>query len=279
MDNHTDFVVSIITVTFNAASFIEQTIQSVIHQTYKNVEYIIVDGGSNDGTVDIIRQYEDHISKWVSEPDKGLYDAMNKGIRMATGQLIGIVNASDFFNPDTVSIMVDAARKNPDVGIFHGDINMLNEDGSFFKRKSPDPDLSQHYKGMKVYHPTMFVRKDVYQTLGVYDIQYRISADFDFILRCALANVKFHYIPEVISNFRVGGVSSVRQNAAMEECAHSLSNNGYSAEIVASLLGQWRRKARKDALNKRCYDVLRKLLPARIVDFMAANIGKRDNQG
>lgn len=268
-------LVSIITVTYNAALFIEETIKSVLSQTYTNIEYIIIDGGSMDGTVEIIRQYNGKIAKWVSEPDKGLYDAMNKGISMATGGLIGIVNASDYLAPNAVKLMAEAANVYPEAGVFHGDINMLNEDGTFFKRKRPNPDLSQHYKGMQIHHPTVFVRKQVYDEVGTFDLQFKISADFDLILRCVNAGVKFHYIPEVISNFRLGGVSTQRQKLAHEDCANSLLKNGYSVEEVAAIKNQWRKKARKDNILRHCYDMLRSIIPSKIVNYLATKIGNK----
>lgn len=268
-----DIVVSIVTVTYNASDFLEETIKSIISQTYPSIEYIIIDGGSTDNTLDIIHSYEKYISKWISEPDQGIYDAMNKGISMASGSLIGIVNASDYLSVDAVRFVVDAFVKHHDVGIVHGDINMLNEDGTFFKRKHPNPDLSQHYKGMQIHHPTVFVRKQVYDEVGTFDLQFKISADFDLILRCVNAGVKFHYIPEVISNFRLGGVSTQRQKLAHEDCANSLLKNGYSIEEVAAIKNQWRNKASKDSFYRLCYDMLRKFFPSNLMNLLAAKIG------
>ena len=117
-------LVSIITVTYNAEKYLEQTIKSVISQSYKNIEYIIIDGMSSDGTVDIIKRYQKYIAHFSSEPDKGIYDAMNKGIKKANGELIGIINSSDFYEPDAVETVVSAYLQNKGAGIFHGNINM-----------------------------------------------------------------------------------------------------------------------------------------------------------
>lgn len=112
-ENNKAPLISIITVVYNGEKYLEQTIQSVINQTYKNIEYIVIDGGSTDGTLDIIKKYEEHISYWVSESDKGLYDAMNKGIGVAKGELIGMINSDDWYELEAVEIMAEAYKNNP----------------------------------------------------------------------------------------------------------------------------------------------------------------------
>ena len=183
-------LISIITVTRNAEKYLEKTIQSVLAQTYQNIEYLIIGGNSTDGTIEIITNYELRITntlkyfRFVSENDNGLYDAMNKGIRMAKGDLIGMVNAGDFYEPNAVETVVSTYLQHKDTGILYGNINMLNEDGSFFKLKKSDTNLEKLYKGMSLYHPTFFVAKSVYEKHGLYDLQYKIASDFDFVIRC-----------------------------------------------------------------------------------------------
>lgn len=149
-------LVSIITVVFNGAKYIEQTINSVINQSYKNIEYIIIDGASTDGTIDIIKQYENKISYWKSEKDKGIYFAMNKGISLANGELIGILNADDFYLPDTIKKIIDA-DKLFHTDIYYGDIQYVSENGksiSFAK-----PDIFKMKEMPAIFHPTCFVKK------------------------------------------------------------------------------------------------------------------------
>lgn len=254
-------LVSIITVTFNAKDYLEQTIQSVLAQTYTPIEYIIIDGGSTDGTIDIIKRYSNHLSYWVSEPDKGIYDAMNKGISYTKGELVGIVNASDFYEPDTVERVVAASNQNPQAGIFHGNINMLNEDGSLFKVKLPNTDLQQLAKGFGLYHPTFFVRKSVYDTMGKYDTTFRLAADYDFALRCWKNDIVFCYINRILSNFRVGGATNKRRLLGLEESKKALLQNGIPPTEAERTYTLWVHDMHKDIRLRRIYDILRKILP------------------
>ncbi len=270
-------LVSIITVTYNAKKYIEQTILGVLDQTYPNIEYIIIDGCSTDGTVTLITTYESRIKNtlkrfiFVSEKDNGLYDAMNKGICMAQGELVGMVNASDFYEPDTVETVVAAYLKRQDAGIFHGNVNMLNEDGSFFKIKKPNTNLEELYKGMSLQHPTFFVAKPIYDKYGLYDLRYKIAADFDFAIRCHLAGVKFFYIDSILSNFRKGGVSSKREKVAQQECKNVLVQNGYPETVVNAVGKEWERLRRKNNVYAALYKILKYILPESIINKIAAH--------
>ena len=263
-------LVSIITVTYNAKDFLEETFRSVWSQTYPHIEYSVVDGASTDGTRELIEANRDKIARWVSEPDKGLYDAMNKGIRMAKGELIGIVNASDYFEPDTVGTVVQAFMEHPEVGIFHGNVNMLNEDGSFFKLKKPrSNDLAG---GMCYYHPTCFVARSVYEQLGGYDLAFRYSADYDFLLRCQVADIPFLYIDKVLSNFRRGGVSTTSKQTGMRESRDILVKNGFPTDYADRMLRLWERKNRKDLLLQNAYNIMKKILPTSWLNQLASVI-------
>jgi glycosyltransferase involved in cell wall biosynthesis len=264
--------VSIITVTYNAKNSLEQTMQSVFSQTYQGIEYILIDGGSTDGTVNIIKKNESKISFWLSEKDKGIYDAMNKGIRLAKGALIGMINAGDYYEPDAVERMVEACIQHKDCGIFHGNINLLNEDGSFFKLKKPNPDLSQFYKGISLFHPTLFVRNAIYKKNGLYDSNFGISADFDFILRNYLAGTKFFYLEQVIANFKQGGYSAQNKSRANLECRDILYKNGYQKEIVEPLFKKWNSIYLKQRVLDFGYAVVRKLFSDKIANKIASYI-------
>lgn len=196
-------LVSIITVVLNGEQYIEQTFKSVFNQAYSNIEYIVIDGGSKDNTINIIKKYNNQIDYWQSEEDKGLYYAMNKGIELANGELIGILNADDYYNEDAVNLVVDAYLKTQ-VDIFYGDILLVTEKASVLMK----PDYNKMMSESSIFHPTCFVKKVVYNTIGNFDTQYKISADYDFLLRCIKQNYKFKYIPEVLSNFRPGGMSA-----------------------------------------------------------------------
>jgi glycosyltransferase involved in cell wall biosynthesis len=265
-------LVSIITVTYNALENLEQTMQSVFSQTYPHIEYLIVDGLSNDGTVQMIKKYESKLSLWVSENDNGIYDAMNKGISRAKGELIGMINAGDYYEPEAVKSVVEIYLKNKETGIFHGNINMLNKDGSFFKLKKPNTDLTELYKGISLFHSTFFVPASIYKEKGLYDIRFKVSADFDFALRCYLGGVKFYYIDKVIANFRLGGFSSSEGVGGMYESQDILLKNGFSSDVVNSVLQEWKKMQRKKKILTTGYNLLKKILPHSVLNKLSNRI-------
>ena len=211
-------LVSIITVVYNGKETLEQTIQSVIAQSYSPIEYILVDGGSTDGTLDLIKEYREHIQVWISEPDKGLYDAMNKGIRMAKGDLIGMINSDDWYESDAVELMVDAFLRNPDKHIFHADRFDIGEGLTKQVRKFNPSMFKLKYYGMTYNHPTMFVTPTEYKK-HTYNPDLRSLSDYQFVLEAVLENPeKFHYIPKPLVNYRLGGISALnpRNESAKE---------------------------------------------------------------
>lgn len=201
-------LISIITVVYNGEKTLEQTIQSVLNQTYKNIEYIIIDGISTDGTLEIIKKYDANISIWVSESDKGLYDAMNKGISKANGEIIGIINSDDWYEINTVELIVEAYRKNPEKKIFHGDLFEILENGTKRLRRFNPSKFKLLYYGMTYNHPTMFVHKDEYK-IHLYNDNLKGHSDYQFVLEAFLRDKsQFKYLPNPLSNFRLGGISA-----------------------------------------------------------------------
>lgn len=196
-------LVTVITVVLNGEKHLEQTIQSVLSQTYDYVEYIIIDGQSTDKTIDIIKKYEDKIDYWISGKDDGIYDAMNKGIQLAHGELIGILNADDYYNENAVKLIVQAYEKT-NADVFHGDMIVVNQNN--LNRMKPDE--TKMNEKPSIFHPTCFIKKSVYQTIGSFDTKYKISADYDFLLRCIQHKYVLNYIPEPLTYFRPGGMSA-----------------------------------------------------------------------
>ncbi|PZR08189.1 MAG: glycosyltransferase [Flavobacterium psychrophilum] len=194
-------LVSIVTIVFNGEKYIEHTIQSVVNQGYKNIEYIIVDGGSTDNTLSIVKKYEQHIASLISEKDKGISDAFNKGLRLAKGDIIGIINADDWYEPDAVEKVVKAIDG---FDIVYGDLRLLKDGKVDFVLKG-----DHHYlpKEMTINHPTVFVRKRCYDQFGLFDNDYRCAMDYDLLLRFMKNNCRFNYIPAVLSNMRWDGLS------------------------------------------------------------------------
>lgn len=223
-------LISIITVVYNGERYLEETIKSVMAQTYPYVEYIVIDGGSTDGTLGIIERYEDQISKWVSESDKGLYDAMNKGIRMASGEIIGMINSDDTYEPEAVQIVVDAFQRYPDKRIFHGDRNDISEDGTVKVKPFNSSKFKFIYYGMTYNHPSMFVHRDIYQN-QLYNTGLRVFSDYEFVLKNLEKHPDvFHYIPRSYVNYRLDGLSgnmSTRQ--LLQEGFKARKNGGLTA--------------------------------------------------
>ena len=200
---------SIITVSYNAVKTIEKTILSVLEQSYTNIEYIIIDGQSTDGTLDIIKKYEKYIDCVISEPDNGIYDAMNKGIQLATGDIIGFVNSDDWYELDTIEKVVTCFNST-DAELIHGIVWFVEEDGSRKKMngfRNGEVAYEQLYYRM-LPHLSVFAKKTIFEQCGKFDTNYQIAADYDWILRCFTSGVRFRYINSVIGSFRKGGVST-----------------------------------------------------------------------
>lgn len=208
----TDLKISIITVAYNAEAYIEETIQSVLGQSYNNIEYIIIDGQSTDNTISICKKYEDQIHTIVSEPDKGLYDAMNKGIQLASGDIIGMLNADDFYENDAVIAKVANAFKNEKVDALYGDLVYVapsNTSQIVRKWTSGEFQKQSFLKGWMPPHPTFFIRKKHYTQFGGYSLKLTSSADYELMLRMLYKEqLKPFYINEVLVRMRTGGVSN-----------------------------------------------------------------------
>jgi len=198
--------ISIITVVFNAVSTIERTIKSVIDQNYDNIEYIIIDGGSTDGTLEIIDKYKDYISYFHSKKDNGIYDAMNQGINIATGDYIALLNADDWLEKDAVETVVNALISQGNIDILHANINYVKENKKIlYKPKFGESRFFWH--GMSYYHPTFFVNKEVYKKLK-YDEKYKLLSDYKFTMQCLKNNFNFYHLDKPLVNFSADGASS-----------------------------------------------------------------------
>ncbi len=205
--------ISIITVCYNSAETIENTVQSVISQDYKNIEYIIVDGKSTDDTLSILKKYSGNISRTISEKDEGIYFAINKGIATASGDIIGILHADDFYVNEKIISKVVEAFENNNVDTVYGDLQYVDRtDVSKIKRhwKSGKYKEGLFLKGWMPPHPTFFVKKKCYDKFGVYNTTLKSAADYELMLRLLHKNkCSVAYIPEVFVKMRVGGKSNV----------------------------------------------------------------------
>ena len=203
--------VSIITVSLNSANTIEDCIKSVVNQSYKNIEYIIIDGGSTDGTLDIIKKYGNKISFWISEKDYGVFDAMNKGINLATGEIVGIINSDDIYFDDFVieNIVEFITKKNVDTcygNLIYVDRKNTNRIIRFWK--SGKYNKTKFKRGWMPPHPTFFVKNQIYKKYGSFNLKFPIVADYEIMLRFLYKyNISTFYIPKVLVKMRTGGQS------------------------------------------------------------------------
>jgi len=202
--------ISIITVCYNSASTIEKTIQSVASQRYQNIEYIIVDGNSKDNTIDIIKKHENNITKWISEPDKGLYDAMNKGLALATGDLIGILNSDDTFYSVNVVEEIAEFHENNNIDASVGNIIQHKEDGKVVRMYSSKFWSPEKLRiGFMPPHPSIFFERKLFSKFGNYDLGFKIGADYELITRFFLKNnISWKYSNITTTAMLVGGLSS-----------------------------------------------------------------------
>jgi glycosyltransferase involved in cell wall biosynthesis len=198
--------ISIITPSFNQCLFLERTILSVLSQDYLNIEYIIIDGGSTDGSVDIIRRYEHKLAYWVSEPDKGQVDAINKGFRFATGEWVGWQNSDDFFYPGAIRGMVDAANKYPQAELIMGDMMLVDVFGRPIRdiRYTKPTYNGLRAEGMLIANQSAFWKRDLHNLLGLLDDSYHCSFDYEWFLR-VVKNAECVHIPEIWGALRLHG--------------------------------------------------------------------------
>ena len=204
--------ISIITVVRNNAATINDAINSVMSQTYKNIEYIVIDGASTDGTVDVVQRYLNKIDKFITEKDHGLYDAMNKGITLATGDIVGILNSDDmYFDKNVIENIVNTFREKKTDSVF-GDLHYVDKNNTnkvMRHWKTSNFKLGSFAKGWHPPHPSFFVKKEVYDKYGLFDLQLSISADFDLMLRLLEKHqISSVYLPKILVKMRTGGQSN-----------------------------------------------------------------------
>lgn len=222
--------ISIITIAYNSEKTLEQTIKSVVDQNYPDLEYIIIDGGSKDRTLDIVNKYRDRISVVVSEPDKGISDAFNKGIGKASGDVIGIINSDDLLSEGALGFL--AKEFESDIDVYRG--NMLIWDDNENKYYSDEPTMNfPLYKSIKaVCHPSTFITKRAYSEWGVYRTDMKYKMDADILYRFYKNGARFKYINETLSIFRLGGATSDDWRKKIPELRQMIINNGGSSVLA-----------------------------------------------
>ena len=231
--------ISIITVVYNGEAYLESCIQSVLSQDHSDIEYIIVDGASTDSTPEIIARYRNRIATVISEPDKGIYDAMNKGVKAATGEVVGILNADDLYQNEKVISRVAREFEKKGVDSIFGDLIFVNPEDlnkvvRFYQPKNFKP---EHFrKGDMPPHPTFFVKRELYDRFGYFDTSFKITADFELMVRFLLkGGASYSYIPEILVKMRTGGISTSGIKSTLtvnREMKRSLDMNGISTSML-----------------------------------------------
>ena len=223
---------TVITVCFNSEKTIKCTFESILNQTYKNIEYIVIDGNSSDSTLQIIKSYQQKFTekgisyRWISEPDRGIYDAMNKGINLSEGNLIGILNSDDWYETNALENIKNLYNKS-NADFIHGNLNLYSPEKEFIKTLKPKKNYIVKRK-MPFFHPTSFVSKKIYNKLDGYSLNYKICSDYDLIIKIINNNFKISYLDKVITNFTIGGVSTTSIKEALQESHFVRINNGYN---------------------------------------------------
>lgn len=239
-------MISIITATYNSAETINDTIKSVLCQTNKDFEYIIIDGGSTDETIDIVKSYESEFSgrlKWVSEKDKGIYDAMNKGIKMASGDIIGILNSDDYYTSDDILQTIADAFKCQDVDAIYGDIHFIKDGGSdkcvrYYSSRMFSPFWLRF--GFMPAHPSFYCKREVFEKSGLYRLDYKIGSDYEMMVRLFRKyKISSRYVPKDFVTMRTGGASNSNLNSRLtliKEDVRACRDNGiYTNELFVCL--------------------------------------------
>lgn len=236
--------ISLITVTYNSVQTLRDTIQSVLIQSYADVEYIIVDGLSKDKTLEIIKEYEALFNgrmKWISERDCGLYDAMNKGFQMATGDVIGIINSDDLISsPNAIEKVINCFEANNTIDAVYADLYYVAQnDISKIVRHWKSGSQRPFSKGWHPAHPTFYVKKEIYQRYGLFDLDFKFAADFELMLRLIdKEHIKICYLPEPLVRMRLGGVTSKNMSNIIKgniECINAFRKNRIKVSMLYPL--------------------------------------------
>lgn len=248
---------SIITPTYNSHKTLTNTVDSVLSQDGVELEYLIVDGASTDKTLDIVNKYaaNDTRISWVSEPDAGIADAFNKGLAMATGDWVGIINSDDIYAPSALELVAEAISQYPDSDVVHGDLLRIDAEGKAMFVFTPD-DLKTLWHKMPISHPTTFVSRKAYDKVGGFNPRWRIGMDHDLFLRLSLAGAKFRYVDKILAHMRSGGVSDTDIWAGLFERRLITMSHGYpryKAEfwfLYNGLVGTIKKMMRRYGLHK-----------------------------
>lgn len=242
--------VSIITACYNSGNTLKQTIESVLNQTYTNIELVLIDGGSRDNTIELIKSYETKFTKknlnyrWITEPDKGIYDALNKGITLATGEFIGVLGSDDWLELDALSNVIDTYNCDKSVELIFGAVKFYrNEEPAYTEQIYP---IELYRRTM--HHQGIVYRKSLHEKFGYYSLNNKVSSDYEFLLKCKLGNAIFNPTNNIIANFRLGGTNNkfyyigIREEARIQYTHKVINKKQLLMMFVKSLILKYFKK-------------------------------------
>jgi glycosyltransferase involved in cell wall biosynthesis len=257
-----------VTVVRNGGPTLERALASVLGQSYAPIEYIIVDGASTDGTIEVIRRFEHRLALWISEPDQGISEAFNKGIAASSGELIGLLNADDWMEPEQVAHAVAALEASGADFVF-GDLAVHDASGEVSHRIRGDADYARRLAtGMPaVSHPTVLARRSAYERIGLFDLRCRVAMDYDWLLRAERAGCRGVYAPEVVAHMSLGGVSDERYLRALAEVRDISRRHGVPAAAAFARFGY-------RVVKGRLQRALKRLAPRPLYDFLRRRVNR-----
>lgn len=223
--------VSVVTICRNSEATLEQALSSVFRQTYPEIEHIVIDGNSSDGTGTVIRRYSDRLAYWVSEPDRGIADAYNKGLAQVHGDVVGILNSDDYYVGGRIGEVMAQFEAEEQLGFVFADLDYVDEQGRLLFTQLGDPDYmsSISYTMPSIPHPTVFARTTVYQQIGGFDETYKVAMDYEWLLRAVKAGFRGRYLPGSMTAMRIGGNSERRCYEGYRETMRAAVVQGYPA--------------------------------------------------
>jgi glycosyltransferase involved in cell wall biosynthesis len=233
-----DLKISLITVSYNAEKTISRCIESVIRQNFKNIEYIVIDGGSSDKTTQIINRYKTHISLFLSEPDEGIYDAMNKGIKMASGHIVGMLNADDYFaDDDILNTIAWTFNNQKNTDILYGDLDYVNSQSKIIRKwRSGEFSHKMFNWGWMPPHPTFYCKRGLFQKYGFYSLEYGTAADYELMIRFMYYNkINTFYLKKIMIKMNTGGASNKNIISRVKGLLFdykAMSNNAISLPLI-----------------------------------------------
>jgi glycosyltransferase involved in cell wall biosynthesis len=215
----------------NNADGFRLAIESILVQSNLTVELIVIDGGSNDGTIDVIKSFSDKIAYWESGLDSGIADAFNRGIKRVTGDVVGILNSDDVLEPDALRHLIEVVEQQPEADVYYGAIRYYDPvlESAYIR----NPDLSQMYWRMSVFHPATFIRRSCYERVGLYDCDYTHAMDSEWCHRAMASGMKFGEVPKVLATMALGGVSDTEYRKSLQQYRDSVIKYGLAKPIAA----------------------------------------------